>query len=195
MLRLLRKRGFSEVECLVCSEKGAFLKWNASFSQKMSFPGVGCPVFSEKGSYSCEASFSQKKGATAVKPHFLRKKEEALRAILVGVEIEGAFARCCKRLPTLWHLCAVRKIIAYKEYFSEFIQGLSKLEAERILRALDLLRTEDQLPRHYIKYVREGLYEFRVSHGNNEFRLFFIYDGETIVVLFNCFKKKTWENP
>jgi len=89
----------------------------------------------------------------------------------------------------------VRKIIAYKEYFSEFIQGLSKLEAEKILRALDLLRTEDQLPRHYIKYIREGLYEFRVSYGNNEFRLFFIYDGETIVVLFNCFKKKTQKTP
>ena len=130
-----------------------------------------------------------------MKPHFLRKKKKALRAILVGVEIEGAFAPCCKRLPTLWHLCAVRKIIAYKEYFSEFIQGLSKLEAEKILRALDLLRTEDQLPRHYIKYIREGLYEFRVSYGNNEFRLFFIYDGETIVVLFNCFKKKTQKAP
>ena len=111
-------------------------------------------------------------------------------------EIEGGrLHHAASASLLLWHLCAVRKIIAYKEYFSEFIQGLSKLEAEKILRALDLLRTEDQLPRHYIKYIREGLYEFRVSYGNNEFRLFFIYDGETIVVLFNCFKKKTWENP
>ena len=130
-----------------------------------------------------------------MKPHFFRKRRRLCSRSSRGVHIEGAFAPCCKRLPTLWHLCAVRKIIAYKEYFSEFIQGLSKLEAEKILRALDLLRTEDLLPRHYIKYIREGLYEFRVSYGNNEFRLFFIYDGETIVVLFNCFKKKTWENP
>ena len=93
------------------------------------------------------------------------------------------------------HLCAVRKIIAYKSYFSDFMQALSKPEADKVLRALDLLRTEERLPRHYIKYVREGLYEFRVSHGNNEFRLFFIYDGDTIVVLFNCFKKKTQRTP
>ena len=75
------------------------------------------------------------------------------------------------------------------------MQALSKPEADKVLRALDLLRTEERLPRHYIKYVREGLYEFRVSHGNNEFRLFFIYDGDTIVVLFNCFKKKTQRTP
>ena len=89
----------------------------------------------------------------------------------------------------------MRKIIAYKNYFSDFMQALSKPEADKVLRALDLLRTEERLPRHYIKYVREGLYEFRVSHGNNEFRLFFIYDGNTIVVLFNCFKKKTQRTP
>lgn len=47
------------------------------------------------------------------------------------------------------------------------------------------------MPRHYIKFIRDGLYEFRVSYGNNEFRIFFIYDGEVIVVLFNAFRKKT----
>lgn len=51
------------------------------------------------------------------------------------------------------------------------------------------------MPRHYIKFIRDGLYEFRVSHGNNEFRIFFIYDGETIVVLFNAFRKKTQKTP
>ncbi|HAC73915.1 MAG TPA: type II toxin-antitoxin system RelE/ParE family toxin, partial [Porphyromonadaceae bacterium] len=28
-----------------------------------------------------------------------------------------------------------------------------------------------------------------------EFRIFFIYDGNTIVVLLNCFKKKTQKTP
>lgn len=51
------------------------------------------------------------------------------------------------------------------------------------------------MPRHYIKFIRDGLYEFRVSHGNNEFRIFFIYDGEIIVVLFNAFRKKTQKTP
>ena len=50
------------------------------------------------------------------------------------------------------------------------------------------------MPRHYIKFIRDGLYEFRVSYGNNEFRIFFIYDGKVIVLL-NAFRKKTQKTP
>lgn len=50
-------------------------------------------------------------------------------------------------------------------------------------------------PRHFIKFIRDGIYEFRVNYGNNEFRIFFIYDGDTVVVLFNAFKKKTQKTP
>lgn len=50
------------------------------------------------------------------------------------------------------------------------------------------------MPNHYIKFIRNGIYEFRVNYGNNEFRLLFTYDGDTIVILFNCFRKKT-QNP
>ena len=63
------------------------------------------------------------------------------------------------------------------------------------MRALLLFETEDKLPYHYIKYIRDGIYEFRVNYGSNEFRIFFIYDGDTVVVLFNCFKKKTQKTP
>lgn len=34
-----------------------------------------------------------------------------------------------------------------------------------------------------------------MNYGNNEFRIFFIYDGDTVVVLFNAFKKKTQKTP
>lgn len=51
------------------------------------------------------------------------------------------------------------------------------------------------MPRHFIKFIRDGVYEFRVTYGNNESRIFFIYDGDTIVVLFNAFKKKTQKTP
>lgn len=51
------------------------------------------------------------------------------------------------------------------------------------------------MPHHYIKFIRDGIYEFRVNYGNNEFRVFFIYDGNTLVVLFNGFKKKTQKTP
>mgnify|MGYP003310401405 FL=1 len=89
----------------------------------------------------------------------------------------------------------MKKIIAYKRYYTDFMNSLSKPERLKILRALLLFETEDKIPYHYIKYLRDGIYEFRVSYINNEFRLFFIYDGETIVVLFNCIKKKSQKTP
>ena len=89
----------------------------------------------------------------------------------------------------------MKRIVAYKNYFREFMERLSEQERGKIKRALLLFETEDKIPRHYIKYVRDGVYEFRVTYGNKEFRLFFIYDGETIVVLFNCYTKKTEKAP
>lgn len=89
----------------------------------------------------------------------------------------------------------MRKIITYKTYFSDFIKKLSTDEVNKIRRALDLFKIEDKMPRHFIKFIRDGVYEFRVTYGNNEFRIFFIYDGDTIVVLFNAFKKKTQKTP
>lgn len=72
---------------------------------------------------------------------------------------------------------------------------LSEPERKKIQRALLLFEMEDKMPHHYIKFIRDEIYEFRVNYGNNEFRIFFIYDGNTIVVLFNCFKKKTQKTP
>ncbi|MCD7852089.1 MAG: type II toxin-antitoxin system RelE/ParE family toxin [Parabacteroides sp.] len=89
----------------------------------------------------------------------------------------------------------MKKIIAYKGYFNDFLQKLSREEQYKVLRTLDMFMTEDKMPSHYIKFIRDGVYEFRISYGNNEFRIFFIYDGENIVVLFNCFKKKTQKTP
>lgn len=89
----------------------------------------------------------------------------------------------------------MRKIIAYKRYYSDFMEKLSEMERMKIMRALLLFETEDKIPHHYIKYLRDDIYEFRVNFGNNEYRLLFIYDGDTIVVLLNCFKKKTQKTP
>lgn len=77
----------------------------------------------------------------------------------------------------------------------DFVSTLSEEERGKLQRALDLFKVEDRMPRHYIKFIRDGVYEFRVNYGNNEFRIFFIYDGEVIVVLFNAFRKKTQKTP
>lgn len=88
-----------------------------------------------------------------------------------------------------------RKIVAYGGYYEAFMKTLSSNERLKIRKALLLFSEEDKVPYHYIKYIRDSIFEFRVSYGNNEFRFFFIYNGNTIVVLLNCFKKKTQKTP
>lgn len=39
--------------------------------------------------------------------------------------------------------------------------------------------------------MRDGIYEFRVNYGQNGFRIFFMYEGDMLVILFNCLRKKT----
>ena len=89
----------------------------------------------------------------------------------------------------------MKKVIAYKGYYRDFMMNLTDNERGKIMRALLLLETEDKIPRHYISYIRDGLWEFRVTCGNKEFRLFFIFDGNTIVVLLNCYTKKSQKAP
>lgn len=89
----------------------------------------------------------------------------------------------------------MKRIIAYKHYYQDFISSLTEHERKKLLRALLLLQTEEKIPYHYIKYLRDGIYELRVTYGNNELRIFFIYDGDTIVILLNGFKKKTQKTP
>lgn len=89
----------------------------------------------------------------------------------------------------------MKRIAIYKTYFLDFVKKLSAAEVRKVQYALDLLKTDELIPRHYIKYIRDGIYELRVNYGSNELRIFFIYDGETIVVLFNGFRKKTQKTP
>ena len=73
--------------------------------------------------------------------------------------------------------------------------SLSEKERLKIQRALLLFSNNDRIPAHYITYLKEGIFEFRVTYGNNEFRIFFCYDGDTLVILFNGIRKKTQKTP
>lgn len=49
-------------------------------------------------------------------------------------------------------------------------------------RALLLFSDTEKIPSHFIKYIEDDIFEFRVNYSNNEFRIFFIYDGENITL-------------
>ena len=88
-----------------------------------------------------------------------------------------------------------RKIIIFGKYFTEFINKLTIKEREKVDYGLVLLKTQDRLPAKFVKYIRDGLYELRTEYQGNIYRVFFIFDTGTIVVLFNGFQKQTQKTP
>ena len=84
-----------------------------------------------------------------------------------------------------------RKIIAFGHYYHDFIESLNEKEKLKVKYILSLLGTSDRLPIKFIKQVKKGLYELRIEYNGNIYRIFFIFDNDKIVVLFNGFQKKS----
>ena len=88
-----------------------------------------------------------------------------------------------------------RKIRVYGGYFEEFMNSLTEKEQEKIQYILLLLKTQDRVPIKFIKLIRDGLYELRIEYNSNIYRMFFIFDDDSIVVLLNGFQKKSQKTP
>ena len=88
-----------------------------------------------------------------------------------------------------------RKIRTYGGYFEAFMKTLKEKEQEKIQYGLLLLKSQDRLPKKFVKLIRDGIYELRTEYGRNIYRVFFIFDEGEIVVLFNGFQKKTQKTP
>lgn len=88
-----------------------------------------------------------------------------------------------------------RRVIAYGQYYKDFLATLSAKEIIKVKYILSLLETEDRVPTKFIKFLCDGLYELRIEYNSNIYRLFFIFDEGQIVVLFNGFQKKTPKTP
>ena len=100
------------------------------------------------------------------------------------------------QLSNLRYLCIMkRRILTYGGYFEAFMSTLNEKEQEKIQYGLLLLKTQDRLPKKFIKLIRDGLYELRTEYGGNIFRVFFIFDEGKVVVLFNGFQKKSQKTP
>lgn len=88
-----------------------------------------------------------------------------------------------------------RKIKTYGGYFEAFMASISIDVQKKVDYGLDLLKTQDRVPAKFVKYIKDGLFELRIEWGSNIYRVFFIFDGDKIVVLFNGFQKKTQKTP
>ena len=90
---------------------------------------------------------------------------------------------------------AERKIRAYKQYFTEFIQSIRPEEARKVFYVIDMLKTQDRVVEKFVKYLEDGIYELRAEYNGNIFRVFFLFDEENIVLLMNGFQKKSQKTP
>lgn len=94
------------------------------------------------------------------------------------------------------YICTMkRRILTYGGYFEAFMSSLKEKEQEKIQYGLLLLKTQDRLPKKFVKHIRDGIYELRTECGGNIFRVFFIFDEGKIIVLFNGFQKKSQKTP
>lgn len=88
-----------------------------------------------------------------------------------------------------------RRIRTYGGYFEAFMNTLEEGVQEKIQYGLLLLKTQDRLSGKFVRLVRNGVFELRTEYNGNIYRVFFIFDGSNIVILFNGFQKKTQKTP
>lgn len=91
----------------------------------------------------------------------------------------------------------IRKIIAYKNYFIDFYRAQDEKVQEKIGYVLDLVRFERQVPKKFFKALEgtDGLYEIRIITTFKSIRVLCFLDEGNLVVLTNCFVKKTQKTP
>jgi phage-related protein len=91
----------------------------------------------------------------------------------------------------------IRKIIIYKDNFINFYKSQDKKIQEKIEYILDLIRFEKQVPKRFLKYLdgTDGIYEIRVITAFKSIRILCFFDKDKIVVLTNCFVKKSQKTP
>ena len=90
-----------------------------------------------------------------------------------------------------------RKIAIYKTYFTDFYLKQSDKVKDKIDYVLDLIKHEERVPKKFLKHLTgtDGMYEIRVSTTFSNIRIFCFFDDGRIVILTNCFEKKSQKTP
>jgi phage-related protein len=90
-----------------------------------------------------------------------------------------------------------RALKFYKHYFYDFYNEQDEKTRAKILYVINLVLELKIVPKTYLKRISgsQGIYEIRVKHGPNNFRIFCFFDERQLVVLMNCFQKKSKKIP
>lgn len=90
-----------------------------------------------------------------------------------------------------------RSIQGYKSYFSDFLLRQRPRVKEKLLWTLRIIEISQPIPSNYFKHLEgtEGLFEIRVQHGTDIFRIFCFFGKNRELILANAFQKKTRKTP
>ncbi len=90
-----------------------------------------------------------------------------------------------------------RRVLRYRNYFDEFFNKQRVKVKQKIIWTLELIEDIDQVPEKYLKHLAgsDGLYEIRIKHGSDIFRIFCFFHSGNLVILMNGFQKKTQKTP
>jgi phage-related protein len=91
----------------------------------------------------------------------------------------------------------LREVIAYKDYFENFLVNQPKKVQDKIFKIIEAIETLARVPSNYLKFLvgTNGLYEARIQLGSNIWRVFCFFDEDKLVILLNGFQKKTQKTP
>jgi len=85
--------------------------------------------------------------------------------------------------------------LTYGGYFERFMETLTRKEQEKIKYGLMLIKTGDMISKKFVKHEKDDVYELRTEYNGKKFRVFFIFDEGSRVILFNGFVKKQQKTP
>ncbi len=91
----------------------------------------------------------------------------------------------------------IREVIAYKDYFEEFLLKQPTRVQNKIFKIIEAIETFERIPQNYLKFIKgtKGLYEARISLASNIWRVFCFFDEGRLVILLNGFTKKSQKTP
>jgi len=91
----------------------------------------------------------------------------------------------------------IRQVIAYKNYFEDFLLAQPVKVQDKIYKIIEAIETLERIPANYLKFIQgtEGLYEARIQLGSDIWRVFCFFDQGKLVILLNGFIKKTQKTP
>lgn len=91
----------------------------------------------------------------------------------------------------------VRKILVFEDYFKDFRKTLDRDTLKKVYQVLTLIMRVEVVPSKYLKPIvgKKGLWEIRIEHESNIYRVFCCFDEGNLVILFNGFQKKTQRTP